>query len=68
MTHRSYYRKMDEILELYRKDMDTSTLRQPHSGGNVTADAGDTDILVQTSQQNRAEILAKISFLTNLVG
>ena len=58
---------MDEILELYRKDMDTSTLRQQHSG-DVTADAVNTDILVQTSQRNRAEILAKISFLTNLVG
>ena len=59
---------MDEILELYRKDMDTSTLRQQHSGGKVTADAEGTDILVKTSQHNRAEILAKISFLTNLVG
>ena len=56
---------MDEILELYCKDMDT-TVGQQQSGGDVTVE--DTDILVHTAQHNRAEILAKISFLTNLVG
>ena len=48
---------MDEILELYRKDMDTSTVRQQQSGGDVTVE--DTGILVHTSQHNRVEILVK---------